>query len=321
MAQSRNALMLFSKPPIPGQVKTRLTKERGGIFTPEQAADFYHRSLFDVTELAMQCITQLREENRLAREADPETPERIYDFYISTTPEENVERMRKLFEDAGEWPVEINYMCDRGSSFDEHFDDAFAQLFGKGYDNVVAIGGDIPTVPREHILNSFKWLDYFAATDECGYGFVEAPCQECGVSIIGQTKSTPIDSQGVYYNLSGRPALDAYTEEVAAHEVPTAYFSPIADVDEASDLSHTISCLRAIAVAAKYQPGLYVAHRVLEWANALGIKSVTPPNGNHDPRQYIDGGVDYSMPDVETPDVSGPSTMDAKPVVSISPDA
>ena len=28
--------------------------------------------------------------------------------------------------------------------------------------------------------------------------------------------------------------------------------------------------------------------RVLAWADYLGIRSVAPPNDNHDPRQYMD---------------------------------
>lgn len=290
MTQSKNALMIFSKPPIPGFVKTRLTMERGGILTPEQAAMFFHRSLFDVTELAMQCLSELRQINAAEREANPDAVERIYDLWISTTPEKNVDLMRETFEKAGVWPEKINYICDRGTSFDEHFDDAFGQLFAMGYDNVVAIGADLPTMPRTHITGAFQWLDYFAATDKLGWGFVEAPCQECGVSVIGQTKSTPIDSKGVYYNLSGRPALDAYTEEIKAHEIPVHFFMPVADVDEASDLAHTISCLRAMEQAAKYDPTTYVARRVLDWANAMHLESVTPPNDEHDPRQYIDEG-------------------------------
>lgn len=39
--QKKYAILIFSKPPIPGLVKTRLTVERGGGFTQEQAAQFF----------------------------------------------------------------------------------------------------------------------------------------------------------------------------------------------------------------------------------------------------------------------------------------
>ena len=67
-----------------------------------------------------------------------------------------------------------------------------------------------------------------------------------------------------------------------------ADFSPIADIDEKTDLAHAISCMRAIERAAKYQPELFVPRRVLDWVDFMGIRVSTPPNEEHDPRQYID---------------------------------
>lgn len=78
--QKKYAILIFSKPPIPGLVKTRLTIERGGGFTQEQAAQFFKRSLWDVTELAMWCMDDLEALNREEREADPSAPERSYDL-------------------------------------------------------------------------------------------------------------------------------------------------------------------------------------------------------------------------------------------------
>ena len=42
MRERKNALVLFSKPPIPGLVKTRLTRLKDGIFEPEVASGLYH---------------------------------------------------------------------------------------------------------------------------------------------------------------------------------------------------------------------------------------------------------------------------------------
>jgi glycosyltransferase A (GT-A) superfamily protein (DUF2064 family) len=293
MEVSRNAVLLFSKPPVPGLVKTRLTVERGGNLSPEQAAEFFTCSLFDVTDIVMVALEDLEAANEEERASDPKAPRRIYDFFISTTPAASVEAMERLFteegEKAGAWPRPINILCDQGSSFDEHFDDAFHQLFVRGYDNVLAVGGDMPALPRTHVTDGFKWLDYLATLSLDGSALVLAPCQQSGVSIVGQTKTTPIDSQGVYYNLTGTPALDAYTEKLQSLDVPSAYLSPVSDVDGDSDLAHAISCLNAIAEATRYQPGICLARRVLEWIDRMGLKASAPPNEDHDPRQYLDG--------------------------------
>ena len=54
------------------------------------------------------------------------------------------------------------------------------------------------------------------------------------------------------------------------------------------DLAHAISCAKAIAEASKYQD-LFVPHRMLTWIEFMGIRATTPPNDNHDPRDYLDG--------------------------------
>ena len=88
--------------------------------------------------------------------------------------------------------------------------------------------------------------------------------------------------------MDGRPALDGYYQKLEAANIPSAYLAPVADVDEIEDLAHCLSCARALRESAKYQTGIYVPRRVLEWADAIGIKPVSPPNENHDPRQYFD---------------------------------
>lgn len=286
MAEKKQALLLFSKPPVPGLVKTRLTHEHGGILSPEQAAEFFKRSLYDVSELSMHALMGLQAEND-ALVADDPTADRIsYDFFVSTTPADNVDLMKETYDAIGPWPMEIHYMADKGSTFDDHFDDAFGQLFDQGYEHVVSVGGDIPTMPKSHITQAFQWLDYFRAQGTPG--FVQAPCQECGTSLVGFSCDTPMDNQGVYYNLNGRAALDGYREKLEGRSIPSAYLPPVADIDEKTDLAHAISCMRAIALAAESQTDLYVPRRVMDWVDYMGIRVMTPPNDEHDPRQYVD---------------------------------
>lgn len=286
MTTKKHALLIFSKPPIPGMVKTRLTRERGGILSEQQAAEFFRRSLYDVSELCMHALIELQRENDARLAADPDADAVTYDFFVSTTPADNVEAMRETYDAIGPWPMEVHYLTDAGATFDDHFDDAFSQLFALGYESVVSVGGDIPTLPKSHITQAFQWLDYFQSLGTPG--FVQAPCQECGTSLVGFSHNTPMDHQGVYYNLDGRPALDGYMEKLEERDVPSAFLSPVADIDEKTDLAHAISCMRAIKQAAVFQTDLFVPQRVLDWVDYMGIQVITPPNDEHDPRQYID---------------------------------
>ena len=285
MEERKEAMLIFTKPPIPGKVKTRLTKKFGGFMTDEQAAEFFRRSLYDVSEAVMHALFQLQYENDALCEQDPNATKITYHFFASA-PEDLLPLLKETYDQIGPWPMEIHYITDEGATFDDHFDDAINKIFAMGYDCVASCAGDIPTLPKSHITQSFNWLNYFR---DCGTpGFVVAPCQECGTLLIGYHHDTPINNQGIYYNMDGRPALDGYMEKVKANNIPCAYFSPIADVDEVTDLAHAISCMRAIEQAAKTQPDLFVPRRVLDWVDFMGIVISTPPNENHDPRQYLD---------------------------------
>jgi len=284
MSGKKYAFLLFTKAPAPGVTKTRLTQARGGIFTPEEAADFYCASLLDVAELGFQALAELNQ--AAAAGANGNEPDR-YDFVISCSPPGDQALLEALFAEHGPWPAPILFINDRGKTFDEHFDDAFHQLFERGYHTVVSIGGDLPTMPVNHIVQAFQWLDYFSSFSEQG-GFVQAPCQECGVSLVGYTAQTPMDSTGVFYNLDGIPALDAYINKAAQRGVPVASLTPVADVDDMSDMAHTTSLLHAIAYSSQLQPGLFLAHRTLDRIKRMGVVIRTPANAQHDPRECID---------------------------------
>jgi len=307
MAERKNALLVFTKAPLPGVVKTRMTEEYGGFFTMEQAATFYKFCFFDVCEMGMIALSELQEENDRLVASDATADKITYDFFCSTTPAESVQTMRDLFASLSIWKMEPQFIVDHGSSFDEHFNDAFAQLFAMGYESVVSIGGDLPTMPKSHIKEAFRWLEHFQAIGKPG--FACAPCQECGTSLVGYSHNTPIDHTGIYYNLEGRPALDGYVDRLREADIPSAYFEPIADVDVVGDLGHAVSCMKAIREAAKYQD-LFVPRRALAWCELMGIHAYTPPNDNHDPRDYLD---------IEEPDgMEAPSSDDRQRVADLN---
>ena len=284
MTNQKNALLLFTKAPETGKTKTRLTTARGGIFTPEEAADFYKVMLLDVVEI---CFTALKELN--CKESTSINCSAQYDFVISCPSIEDQRKLEELFAQMIPDSASIIFINDHGRHFNEHFDDAFGQLFDLSYKSVVAIGGDLPTLPVSHIVQAFQWLERFDLLSDRG-GFVQAPCQACGVSLVGYTAATPMDSKGVYYNPDGIPALDGYIAKAAEKDIPVATLEQVPDVDDTSDLAHTISLLRAMAYSSKYQPGLFMAKRTLQWIDESMIMVCTPPNTAYDPRDSIDSG-------------------------------
>ncbi len=287
MRERKNALLLFSKVPEPGLVKTRLTTLKDGVFAPEVASGLYHCMLFDVVEIICAAMSKL--EGR-APEVDPATGEEVRDVYelvISTTPAKNVEVMRKLFDDAGTWPRELVMIADAGASFDEHYNHAFAQVWDRGADCILSMGADMPALTVNDVVAGFEALHKLDGAERGG--IVLAPDQEMGVSAIGWTRATDFDHAGVFYNQEGLTVLPAYIAKARELGLPAIYLPPIPDVDTMADLRHTVTLVEALNYCAGFD-GNTPPWRTADALEQMGWSEVrVMPNGLFDPRGHIDG--------------------------------
>jgi len=146
-------VMVISKYPIPGKVKTRLAPSIGLV----AAADVFRAMLLD-----------LLDHHR-------NSP---YDVIIETTGIENLETFKKL---VGEFPVRVAFGDDlRGTQSILY--DAFNYHCNK-YRKVIALYADTPFVDSHLVLEGFKKL-------EC-CDIVLGPCVNGGYYLIGM--SQPID--------------------------------------------------------------------------------------------------------------------------------
>lgn len=287
MTTQKNAFLMFSKPPIPGMVKTRLTTDYEGMFSPLQAATLFRRMMFDVLECSLEAIERLEEQNRREREADPSVVEQTYDIFVSTTSEGGLEKMKDAFATFKPTEREIYFIEDKGKVFDDHFDDAFQQIFDRGYGTCVSVGGDIPIMPRSHIVQAYNHLHEFQRRYPEG-GVVVAPCQASGTSLIGYTPECGMDHQTVYYNQTGRPALQAYLDKARElGDVPVAVLDSIPDVDNMDDLAHVITVINTLEYVQAFQD-VFLPHRTLDFIRVMGLTVSTPPNRNFDNRDAID---------------------------------
>lgn len=281
MSARKNVLLLFSKFPEAGLVKTRLTTLKDGMFSPEVAAALYHRMLFDVVEIVCCAFDRLEAEG---------AGEEAYELVVSTAPAGDVERMRKLFEDSGAWPRPIAFIGDAGTTFDEHYNDAFRQCWERGADRILSMGADMPALTVDDVVDGFHALRALEEGDGPGRGIVLAPDQELGVSVIGWTRETDFDHAGVFYNREGLTVLPAYVRKAADVGLAARYLRPVPDVDTMADLMHTATLLEATNYCSLFD-GNRPAHRTWEMLVDLGLNEVRiPPNDLRDPREHLDGG-------------------------------
>ena len=284
MRERKNIVLLFSKVPAVGLVKTRLTTLKDGIFTPETASVLYHCMLFDVVEIIMAALTDMEAEREAA--GGPSDVCDTYELVISTTPAPDAEAMRNLFEDAGEWPRDFEVIVDEGANFDEHYNHAFEQCWERGADCILSMGADMPALTKADVRFGFDQLHKL--DDLPGGGIVLAPDQEMGVSVVGWTRQTDFSHTGVFYNRDGLTVLPAYIKKAKEQGLPVLWLPPIPDVDTMADFYHNVTLVHALNYCAQFDD-ICPPWRTDQAFAEMGFEEIyVAPNSLFDPRDHID---------------------------------
>ncbi len=290
--QRKNVLLVFSKVPEPGMVKTRLSILKDGWFKPEVASYLYHCMFFDAMETCCAALVDLEARHSSCTSDsrvgdDGQVIEDVYELVVSTTPKEKMPKMRQLFESSGEWPREIKFDFDEGASFDEHYNDAFEKAWESGADTILSIGADMPALTKADIIGGFDALHSLA--DSPNGGIVLSPDQEMGVSMVGWTKDANFDHTGVFYNQSGLTVLPAYIHKARDLGIPARYLPAIPDVDTMQDLMHNVTLVEALCYCAESGDDVAPPWRTEQALEELRLTDVrVRPNDLHDPRESID---------------------------------
>lgn len=224
---STRALILFAKDPVEGQVKTRL----GSLLDAPTILNLYHHFLSDSIEK----ICAVPEVDRfIGIASDPKT---------------------KYFEDVSQ-NHPVNLFVQKGGSLGERMRQAFEDRFQEGYERVVIIGSDSPTLPTAYIAQALQ------SEKEVVIG----PSTDGGYYLIGmQGKVTDI-FEGVPW---GTDRVLSETLKVLEGQQAQAELLPVwYDVDLPEDLRFLKTHLGWMAHA-----GLNKGGATLEFLKRLNIES------------------------------------------------
>ncbi len=291
METRRNALLLFSKVPEPGKVKTRLTPIKDGYFAPEIASDLYQCMLFDVVECCCDALADLErrdlERRALEGTCDYQPIHDEYTIFISAPGERQEQLMRELFAEHNMNLRDIVFIHDDGESFDAHYNDSFNQVWERGFDTILSLGCDMPALRRSIVTEGFERLHDLCERPKGG--IVLAPDQEMGVSVVGWTRETRFDHTGVFYNQQGLTVLPAYIQKCDRLGLPALYLPDVPDVDTIADLYHNVTLVQALEYCAQFQTDVTSPHRTADALRDLGFTDIrVMPNELRDDRSEID---------------------------------
>ncbi|MGE0103724.1 MAG: TIGR04282 family arsenosugar biosynthesis glycosyltransferase [Blastocatellales bacterium] len=197
----KEALVLMAKAPIEGRVKTRLAATLG----PAEAAELYANFLRDIFFI-MEVVQDEREGLSLvlcyAEEGDEEAFEEI-------------EREGSLM------------LPQRGDDLGERLINCLDDLFDFGFESIVVIGGDSPTLPPDLIGAGFD-----ALAGEADVALL--PAIDDGYCLIGMKRTHRELFTGIPWSTPA--VLDETRKRAAASSLELVELPPWYDVDSPDDL-------------------------------------------------------------------------------------
>ncbi|MFT4603620.1 MAG: rSAM/selenodomain-associated transferase 1 [Rhodothermales bacterium] len=194
------ALLVFAKTPIAGTVKTRLA----GALGAEGAQHLYAAFVRDLAE-RLGTLSQLGGAGIRIR------------WHVSPDPEP----LRTLVGDG-------DLLNQTGSSLGARMCAAFDSATNEGYESVVIIGTDTPTLELATILQAFEMLK------EPGQAVI-GPAEDGGYYLLGLRGVSPAFLEAITYSKSDVRSLTAAMLTSAGHSV--AYLPEMFDVDLPEDVA------------------------------------------------------------------------------------
>ncbi len=120
---TRTALVIFAKAPTPGEVKTRLCPP----LTPDEAATLHGSFVLDMLERTKLAVVKLQ------------IP---FHRYLACTPSSELVFFKIMEERQG-----VRLLDQVGEDLGQRMHHTFVDLFAKGYQQVIIVGTDVPTLP------------------------------------------------------------------------------------------------------------------------------------------------------------------------------
>lgn len=148
----KNAVILFTRVPHPGQTKTRLLP----ILQPEQCADLHWAFLKDLADLYRQVDAHL---------------------FVAYTPDPDWELLKSVFPRAG-------YLAQKGNDLGEKMYRCLRKVLALDYESVILTGSDLPGMTAAHLESGFAVLEEtdiaIGPTSDGGYYLIgmKRPCRE-----------------------------------------------------------------------------------------------------------------------------------------------
>lgn len=203
---SHTALVIFAKAPIPGQVKTRLCPP----LTPDEAATLHGSFVLDTLERTKTAIAKLK------------LP---IDRYLACAPSTTHVFFKIMEERQG-----VKVLDQAGDDLGARMNQAFEVIFSRGYQRVLIVGTDVPTLPLDHFQQALALIE--------NHDLVLGPAPDGGYYLIGLKRVAPELFTDIPWSTD--QVLKLTQDKSASLGLQTALLPSWRDVDTLADLQALI---------------------------------------------------------------------------------
>jgi glycosyltransferase A (GT-A) superfamily protein (DUF2064 family) len=214
----RSAIIIFTKIPIPGMVKTRLSQNT--CLSDSDSCRIAEAMLKDTISLSSKTKV-----------------DRIQIGYFL---EEKLNNLNKIIEDVrtdGKIIKPVDLILQKGLNFDERFGSVIEESFKKSIEILIVLGADLPFLDPEIINNALDNL--ILNTDK--KPIIIGPSSGGGLYLVGITKDFNPSWFSAYQLFSGGLELSQFANFSKVHNLFLISLPPYGDIDIEEDLVSLIS--------------------------------------------------------------------------------
>jgi len=230
---TKNVVIIFSKVPLAGTVKTRLIQN----------------SSLDAEDAALLAEAMLKDTIVLSAESNAS------EIVIGFTPadeRESVERIVREVVKERHLERPVTSLAQSGTSFDERFGSVVSAAFAMDSENLVILGGDLPYLPPDIITRAFSFL----TEDRRNNSVVLGPAGEGGIYLVGITRHFDPEYFSRNQLFSGGVEISQFIRLCKNEGKVLKLLPAFTDVDIERDLVSLLLYIDAMKVAKEFE-GFY----------------------------------------------------------------
>ncbi|MFX1449044.1 MAG: DUF2064 domain-containing protein [Promethearchaeota archaeon] len=223
---TNRSVLIFTKVPIPGLVKTRLSKN-----TP-----------ISKIESSLLAEAMLKDTIIIASNSDADIIE------IGYYPEHGLVKLKKIVETIqkiNHITKHIKYFLQQGSSFDERFGSVVQESIDNENDLIVVIGTDLPYMPSSLINAAFLYLGKKNESNNIVIG----PAGEGGVYLVGISRDFNSKWFREYKLFTSGVEIIQFSNFCKLVGIKLHLLTPLIDIDVENDLVSLLGFIESLKIA------------------------------------------------------------------------